>query len=183
MIFPIVQYGHPTLRKVSQDITADYEGLEALIADMFDSMKKSEGIGLAAPQINKPIRLFVIDADELKDDHPELAGFKKVFINARIIKEEGDPIVYSEGCLSLPGIREEVKRPSKITIRYMNEKFEEVEEQYEGFGARIIQHEYDHIVGKLFIDHLSPLRRRLLKSKLQAISKGQVPVDYRVILP
>ncbi len=183
MIFPIVVYGHPTLRKVSKDITPDYEGLQTLIADMFDSMKRSEGIGLAAPQINKSIRLFVIDADELKDDHPELEGFKKVFINAKIIKEEGEPVSYSEGCLSLPGIREEVKRPSKITIRYMNEKFEEVEEQYEGFGARIIQHEYDHIDGKLFIDHLSPLRRRLLKGKLTAISKGQVPVDYKVILP
>lgn len=132
MIYPIVVYGNPVLRKVATEITPDYEGLETLIADMYDTMKKSEGIGLAAPQIGKSIRLFLIDADELKDDYPELAGFKKTFINAHIINKNEDQVTYSEGCLSLPGIREDVKRPSTITIRYMNEKFETVEETYDG---------------------------------------------------
>ena len=183
MIYPIVVYGNPVLRKVATEITPDYEGLETLIADMYDTMKKSEGIGLAAPQIGKSIRLFLIDADELKDDYPELAGFKKTFINAHIINKNEEQVTYSEGCLSLPGIREDVKRPSTITIRYMNEKFETVEETYDGFTARIIQHEYDHIEGKLFVDHLSPLRKRLLKGKLTAITKGTVPTSYRVVLP
>ena len=183
MIYPIVVYGHPVLRKVATEITPDYEGLSTLISDMYDSMNKSEGIGLAAPQIGKSIRLFVIDADVMKDEHPELAGFRKTFINAHIIDQEGEPAIYSEGCLSLPGIHEEVKRPSVITIRYMNEQFEPVEEQYDGFTARIIQHEYDHIEGKLFVDHLRPIRKRLLKGKLTAISKGTAPVNYRVVLP
>ncbi len=183
MIYPIVVYGHPVLRKVASDITPQYEGLDILISDMYDTMLKSDGIGLAAPQIGKPIRMFVIDADVMKDEHPELAGFRKTFINAHIIEQNNDPVIYSEGCLSLPGIHEEVKRPSQITIRYVNEKFEPFEEQYDGFTARIIQHEYDHIEGKLFVDHLSPLRKRLLKGKLTAISKGTAPVNYRVVLP
>lgn len=180
MIYPVVVYGHPVLRKVGAEIDSDYEGLSDLIKDMFETMYRADGIGLAAPQIGKAIRLFVIDADPLKDEFPDLAGFKKVFINAEIIEREGKEVSMAEGCLSLPSIREDVKRPSKITIRYRNENFEEVEEHYEGFAARVIQHEYDHIEGKLFIDHVNPLKRRLLKGKLNSISKGKVKLDYKI---
>ena len=181
MIYPIAVYGHPALRKETDEIDENYEGLEKLIEDMFATMYKSDGIGLAAPQIGKTIRLMVIDADPLSEDFPELAGFKKVFINPIIIEESGDIESIEEGCLSIPGIRENVKRHTKITIEYEDENFNLHEEVYEGFAARVLLHEYDHIEQKLFVDHVSPLRRKFLKGKLQAISKGNVQTSYRII--
>jgi peptide deformylase len=181
MILPVVVYGHPVLRRVADEIDENYEGLKELIDNMWQTMYKSDGIGLAAPQIGKSIRLIVIDADPLKEEFPELEGFKKVLINP-IITEYADPESNeSEGCLSLPGIREDVNRPSKIKVEYEDENFELHEIELSGFAARVVQHEYDHIEGKLFVDHLSPLKKRLLKSKLTAISKGKVDVSYRII--
>lgn len=180
MILPVVVYGHPALRKVSDEIDENYEGLEKLIENMWETMYDSDGIGLAAPQIGKNIRLIVIDADPLSDEFPELEGFKRVLINPIIIEHGNDQCLESEGCLSLPGIREEVKRPKKITLEYENENFELIEEELDGFAARVVQHEYDHVEGKLFIDHLSPLKKRLIKGKLNDISKGKVDVSYRI---
>ncbi len=180
MILPVYVFGQPVLRKVAEDITKEYTDLDKLLNDMHDTMYRAEGIGLAAPQIGLPIRLFIIDADPLKEDFPELEGFKKVFINARIVELSGKDVAYTEGCLSLPTIREEVKRPSKVRIKYMDANFVEHDEIYEGFGARIIQHEYDHIDGKLFVDHLNPLKRRLLKGRLNDVSKGNVDIAYRI---
>ncbi|MBS2099114.1 peptide deformylase [Carboxylicivirga linearis] len=180
MIYPVVVYGHPVLRKVADEIKQDYENLNEIIANMWETMYHSDGIGLAAPQIGKSIRLFVIDADPLKDEFPELEGMKKVFINAQIELLESKEVTESEGCLSLPTIREEVKRPSKIRIKYVDENFELKDEVYEGFAARVIQHEYDHIEGTLFVDYLNPLKKRLLKGKLTKISKGDVKVSYRI---
>ena len=180
MILPVYVYGQPVLRKVAEEIDANYEGLDQLIDDMYETMYKAEGVGLAAPQIGLPIRLFVIDATPMEEDYPDLKGFKKVFINAEIIEREGEKVNDSEGCLSLPNIREDVLRPSKVRIIYYDQDFVEHDEEYEGFAARIIQHEYDHIEGKLFIDYLSPLRKRFLKSKLTAISKGNVDISYRI---
>ena len=180
MIYPVVVFGHPVLRKVANDITSDYDGLSDVITNMFETMYRADGVGLAAPQIGKSIRLFIIDADPLKDDFPELAGFKKVFINAEIIERDGKEVSMSEGCLSLPSINEDVKRPSKIRMRYLDEKFISHEVEYSGFAARVIQHEYDHIDGKLFIDYLNPLKKRLLKGKLNSISKGKVNLGYKI---
>jgi len=183
MVYPVAVYGHPVLRKVAKDITPDHAGLSEIIENMWETMYKSDGIGLAAPQVNKSIRLFVIDGTPLEEDFPELKDFKKVFINARIVERTGDDDVHDEGCLSLPTIREEVKRPDQITIEYLNEDFEPVTETYSGFAARVVQHEYDHIEGILFIDHLSALKKRLLKSKLTKISRGEVAVDYKILTP
>jgi len=183
MVYPVAVYGHPVLRKVAKDITPDHEGLSDIIENMWETMYRSDGIGLAAPQVNKSIRLFVIDATPLEEDFPELKDFKKVFINARIVERTGEQVMHDVGCLSLPTIREEVKRPDQITIEYLNEDFEPVTETYTGFAARVVQHEYDHIEGILFIDHLSALKKRLLKSKLTKISMGDVDVDYRILTP
>lgn len=180
MILPVYVYGQPVLRKVAENIDASYDGLTQLIDNMFETMYKSEGIGLAAPQIGLPIRLFVIDAEAMADDYPELKGFKKVFINARIIERGEQFITDSEGCLSLPTIREDVSRPTKIRIQYQDENFTPFDETYEGYSARVIQHEYDHIEGKLFIDYVNPLKKRFLKGKLMNISKGNVEVSYRI---
>lgn len=180
MIYPVVVYGHPVLRQVAKDIDADFEGLNEVIDNMWATMYKADGIGLAAPQVGKSIRLFVIDADPLKDEFPELEGLKKVFINAQLEKLESDEVSLSEGCLSLPTIREEVKRPTKIRITYFDENFNKEIEEFEGFAARVIQHEYDHIEGKLFVDYLNPLKKRILKSKLSKISKGDVKVSYKI---
>ncbi len=180
MILPVTVFGHPVLRKVADEIDEDYEGLDKLIENMWQTMYHTEGIGLAAPQIGKAIRLIVIDASPMAEDFPELADFKKVLINP-IITEFGDENCNeSEGCLSLPGIREEVKRPTKIKIEYEDENFDLIEEELDGFAARVVQHEYDHVEGKLFVDHLSPLKKRLIKGKLTAISKGKVDVSYRI---
>ncbi|MCU0442409.1 MAG: peptide deformylase [Bacteroidia bacterium] len=181
MILPIVAYGDPVLRKKAVPLTKDYDGLEMLIDSMWETMYESNGVGLAAPQIGKSLNLFVVDAGPMQDaDYPE---FKKVFINAEIIEEFGEKWEYEEGCLSIPHIRDNVKRYSDIAIRYWDEHFVEHEEEFHGMPARVIQHEYDHIKGVLFVDHLSELRKRLLKNKLITISKGGVEVDYKMRFP
>ena len=183
MIYPILVYGHPVLKKVASDIEKDYPGLEKLIEDMFETMHYAEGLGLAAPQIGKSIRMFVIDGEPIAEDEPELAGFKKVFINAKIVEKVGDQVPMNEGCLSIPNIREEVKRESHIRLQYYDEKWEYHDEVFDGYKARVIQHEYDHLDGILFPDRINPLRRRLLKGKLTDISKGKFEADYNTILP
>jgi peptide deformylase len=180
MIYPIYVYGQPVLRKVAEDITKDYPNLQEFVADMFETMYKSDGLGLAAPQVGVSIRLFVIDGASLAEDDQTLKDFKKAFINAKIVKRTGDDATYNEGCLSLPGIREEVIRKSKIRIQYYDENFNFFDEEYDGIKARVIQHEYDHIDGKLFVDHLSPLRKRMLKRRLNDITKGNVEVSYKI---
>ena len=191
MIYPIVAYGAPVLRKISQDITPDYPGLKTLIEDMWETMYASYGVGLAAPQINKDIRLFVIDSEQIfanleeeeKGLYPDGPGVKKVFINARILSSAGEEWAYNEGCLSIPKIREDVNRPQTITMEYLDEDFQKHTDTFNGITARVIQHEYDHIEGKLFIDYLKPLRRKLLQGKLNDISKGKIKVDYKMIFP
>jgi peptide deformylase len=183
MILPVVAYGDPVLRKKAEEIGPDYPGLKKLIEDMFDTMYDANGVGLAAPQIGKPIRLFIVDAAPFEDQDPELKDFVQVFINPVIIEENGEPWAFNEGCLSIPGIREDVQRQPKLIIQYQDENFETFEEEFEGIAARIIQHEYDHIEGKLFIDRISSFKRTLLKGKLTDISKGQVEVDYKMRFP
>ncbi len=183
MILPIVAYGHPVLRKVAEDITPDYPNLKELIENMFETMYKAEGVGLAAPQVNLPIRLFVMDASPMGDEHEAFKDFKKVFINAHIVEENGEDWSFSEGCLSIPGIREDVKRPEQIVLEYYDENWTFHRNVFTGIPARIMQHEYDHLDGVLFTDRLTPLKRKLLKSKLTAISKGQVDTSYRMLLP
>lgn len=179
MVYPIYVYGSTILRKEAADITRDYPELEKFLADLWETMYESDGVGLAAPQIGKSERVFVVDASGFADEEPELATFKKAFINAHIYERTGDEWIFNEGCLSLPNIREDVSRPAKIKMRYMDEKFIEHDEEFDGMAARIIQHEYDHLDGKLFIDHLSPLRKTLIKSKLLTISKGNFKADYK----
>ena len=183
MILPIVAYGHPTLRKVAEEIEADYPGLDELIENMYETMYASSGVGLAAPQINKSIRLFIIDATAFEDEYPEAKDFKKVFINPYILEESGEEWSFNEGCLSVPTIREDIIRKPKIVIEYHDRDFNLIEETYEGVLARIIQHEYDHIEGTIFVERVSPLRKMLLKRKLQDISMGNVDVDYKMIFP
>ena len=191
MILPIVAYGHPVLRKRAADITADYPQLEKLIADMWETLYNSNGVGLAAPQINRDIRLFLVDtlqmfenmeADE-KADYPDDNGIKSVFINAKILKLDGDEWPYNEGCLSIPKIREDVYRNESVTINYLDENFQSHTQSFTGLSARVILHEYDHIEGKLFIDHISALKRKLMKGKLTDISKGKIRVDYKMLFP
>jgi peptide deformylase len=184
MVYPIVMYGDPVLRKRAQDIEKGAD-IKALIQDMFETMDAAHGIGLAAPQIGKSIRLFVVDATTLdKEDHDQdLSDFKKAFLNPEILDEEGEEWEFEEGCLSIPNIRENVSRPETLTIRYYDENWNLKEEEYDGMKARIIQHEYDHIEGKLFIDYLSPLKKRMLKGKLANISKGDVDTEYRIAAP
>lgn len=181
MKLPIYLYGHPVLREQCPDITPDYPGLSQLIADMWETMYHSEGIGLAAPQIGKAIRLFVIDADPMGEDFPECRGFKEAFINAHIVEYSSSVCTEGEGCLSIPGIHERVERPESITIEYLNERFEPQRKTFTGFAARVIQHEYDHIDGVLFIDHIPVLRKSLIKSKLLNIAKGKVNAGYRTV--
>lgn len=191
MILPIVAYGDPVLKKEAQEINKDFPDLDKLIVDMFETMYAASGVGLAAPQIGKSIRLFVVDGspfaeDEEDEEDPRAEGmenFKKVFINPIIEEETGEEWGFNEGCLSIPKIREEVFRQEKITISYYDENWELREETYEGYSARIIQHEYDHIEGILFTDHLSPLKKRLLTKRLQNISKGDVEVSYKMKFP
>lgn len=180
MIKPVYVYGSPVLRKVSTEITSDYPNLKELIESMFETMDGSEGVGLAAPQIGLSIRLFVIDTALFGEDHPEVKGFKKVFINPKIIERSEVQNIYNEGCLSIPSLREDVERPEAVTIKYFDENFVEHEEFYDGIIARVIQHEYDHLEGILFTDRVSPIRRQLLKSKLNAIVKGKFNVSYKV---
>ncbi|MEZ4809202.1 MAG: peptide deformylase [Allomuricauda sp.] len=190
MILPIVAYGDPILRKVGTDIAADYPKLDELIANMWDTMYNAHGVGLAAPQVGLSIRLFLVDTSPFSDDEElskeeqeALKGFKKVFINAKIEKEEGEGWNFNEGCLSIPDIREDVKRRPKITINYVDENFKSHSETYDGLLARVIQHEYDHIEGILFTDKLSSLKKRLLKSRLDKISKGKISVEYKMRFP
>jgi peptide deformylase len=183
MTYPIVVYGHPILRKVAAEIDRDYPGLDQLMADLFETMYRSEGLGLAAPQIGKSIRIFVIDGKPAAEDEPALAEFKKAFVNPRIIERSGELALMTEGCLSIPNLREEVNRESHIRIIYYDESWNYHDEIYDGYAARIIQHEYDHLDGIMFTDKVSPLRKRLLKSKLLAISRGKFEADYRTILP
>ncbi|MFN0049919.1 MAG: peptide deformylase [Cytophagales bacterium] len=181
MILPIIAYGDPILKRVSQEISKDHPDLLEFIANMFETMLLANGVGLAAPQLGKNIRLFVVDGsalDELKN-----SGFRKIFINAYIISQEGESWEYEEGCLSIPGVREKIMRPAKIKIKYVDENFEEKVEDFEGIPARIIQHEHDHLDGKLFIDYLSPLKRQLIKGKLGKISKGITDAEYKMKFP
>ena len=186
MILPIVAYGDPVLRKKAEEISEDYPKLNKLIADMFETMYEARGVGLAAPQIGLPIRLFIVDATpfaEGEDAEPAAEGFKRVFINPIIFEETGDEWPFEEGCLSIPNIREEVKRKSNLKIEYYDENWELYEEELDGVLARVVQHEYDHIEGVLFTDKLSPLRRTLLKGKLTDIIKGNVDVGYKMKFP
>ena len=190
MILPILAYGDPVLRKVGKDITKDYPKLDELISNMKETMKNAQGVGLAAPQIGRDIRLFLIDAspfaesDELEEEEKLfLQGFNRIFINAQIIDEEGDEWVFNEGCLSIPNINEDVFRNETINIEYLNENFEKKTDTLSGLAARIFQHEYDHIEGILFTDKLSSLKKRLLKKKLENISKGKIDVSYRMKFP
>jgi peptide deformylase len=194
MILPIVAYGSVNLKKECEEIDEDYEGLNELIDSMFQTMYEANGVGLAAPQIDKLIRLFIVDASPFADEEleegqepdPKAAGledFKKVFINPIIEEEEGEEWGFNEGCLSIPLIREEVMRKPKIKISYYDENWEFHEDEFDGYAARIIQHEYDHVEGILFTDHLSPLKKRLLKKKLANISKGDVEIKYKMKFP
>ena len=183
MKLPIIAYGDPILRRKAAEINSDYPNLEQLIADMFETMYNAHGVGLAAPQVGLSIRLFVIDATPFAEDDEKLKDFKKVFINAQILSEEGEKWDFNEGCLSIPDIREDISRNSDITISYYDENWKQHIETYTGLAARIIQHEYDHIEGKLFTDKLSPLRKAMLKNRLDSISKGMVKVDYKMKFP
>ncbi len=181
MIYPIVMYGDPVLRQKAKDIEKGTD-LKQLIEDMYETMHAANGIGLAAPQIGKAIRLFVVDGTQLEDEE-HMTDFKKAFINPQIVEEVGTPWEFEEGCLSIPNIREKVSRKGELKIKYYDENWELHEEEYDSMKARIIQHEYDHIEGKLFVDYLTPLKKRLLKGKLADISKGKVDTEYRIAVP
>jgi peptide deformylase len=191
MILPIQAYGAPVLRTVCKDITSDFPGLEKLISDMWETMYASNGVGLAAPQVNKDIRLFVVDSTQIfegleeneKGKYPDEPGIKQVFINAHIKQLNGQEWAYNEGCLSIPKIREDVVRAGEVTMAFKDELFIDHVQTFNGISARVILHEYDHIEGKLFIDYLKPLKRKLLRGKLDDISKGKVKVDYKMIFP
>ena len=180
---PVVAYGHPVLKKIAAPIGPDYPDLPQFIADMWETMYVSDGVGLAAPQVNRSIRLFVIDASPFAERHPECDGFKKTFINAEIYEEEGEAWSFNEGCLSFPGLREDIMRKPVIRIRYVDEQFQAHDERYDGIIARVIQHEYDHIDGITMVDRLSPLKKILLKGKLADITKGNIEVHYKMIFP
>lgn len=191
MVLPVVAYGNAVLRKICEDITTTYPDLDKLIADMWDTLLKSNGVGIAAPQVNRPIRLFLVDTvaivkdfnDEDKKKYPNEVPIKQVFINARKVSETGALWSYNEGCLSIPKIREDISRTKMIRIKYMDEHFVEYEREFHGITARVIQHEYDHIDGKLFIDHITQLKRRLIKKKLEDITSGRVKTDYKMLFP
>jgi len=180
VILPIYTYGQPVLRKMGRDIDKDYPELNQLIENMFDTLAASEGIGLAAPQIGLDIRLAIIDLDVISDDLPEYKGFRKAFINPHIIeKDDTETESMEEGCLSLPGIHEKVSRPTRIHVKYLDQDFNEHDEWIDGYLARVMQHEFDHLDGHMFIDRISPLRRQLIKNKLKALSLGKVNCSYR----
>jgi peptide deformylase len=193
MILPIVAYGHPVLRKVAKEIDNNYPDLNVFIENLWETMYASNGVGLAAPQVNRDIRVFVVDSaqifenmdevDRKEEEYPDDPGIKQVFINAHIVEEAGDDWMYNEGCLSIPKIREDISRAEQVTLKYLDENFTEHVKTFSGITGRVILHEYDHIDGKLFIDHLSPLKRKLLKRKLDDITKGLVKVDYKMSFP
>jgi peptide deformylase len=181
MILPIYAYGQPVLKKMGAEIGPDYPDLEALIANMWETMYNAHGVGLAAPQIGLPIRLFIVDTLQLKKEgETDVVGIKQVFINAEMLEEAGEPWTYEEGCLSIPEIRGDVERQSQIRLRYLDEQFEAHEAVFSGIEARVIQHEYDHIEGRLFTERLKPIRRRRIQRKLESIKKGEVDVEYRM---
>lgn len=191
MILPIVAYGSPVLRKIAIDITPEHEGLEKLLADMWETMYNSNGVGLAAPQVNKSVRIFTMDSEQIfendedgdTDDYPDKPGFKGTFINAHVVDLNGELWKYNEGCLSIPKVREDIMRHETVTLSYVDENFSPQTKTFRGITARIILHEYDHLEGKLFIDHIKPLKRTLLKRKLDDITKGKIKVDYRMVFP
>ena len=183
MILPITLYGDPVLRKVAENIDMKFEGLSELIENMFESMYNAEGVGLAAPQVGLSIRIFVVDLSPLEKDEPSLTGFRKAFINAKIVERSGDEELMEEGCLSIPGIHEEVYRKNHIRIQYLDPEGIPNDEEYNGYTARVLQHEYDHLDGVMFTDHCSPLRKRLLKRRLTEISKVITNASYRVKVP
>lgn len=183
MVYPIVVYGDPILRKRAKDVDKGSLDIKTIIQDMFESMYAAHGIGLAAPQIGKSVRIFVVDGSALEDEEEDLTGFKKAFINPLIVEESGDAWEFEEGCLSIPNIRENISRQGTVRIRYMDEDGNAKDEVYDGIKARIIQHEYDHLNGKMFIDYLTPLKKRMLKGKLTDISKGDVKTEYRILAP
>src|SRR5882757_9034979 len=184
MVYPIIMYGDPVLRKRAKEVEKGSLDIKAFVQDMFDTMYAAHGIGLAAPQIGKSVRIFVVDGTSLKEEEEEdMTGFKKAFINPVIIEEDGEDWEFEEGCLSIPNIRENVSRPETVRIRYADEDWNIKEEEYDGIKARIIQHEYEHLEGKMFIDYLSPLKKRMLKGKLNDISKGDVETEYRILAP
>ncbi len=191
MILPIVAYGHPVLRKVGLNLSPDFPQLDKLIGDMWETMYASNGVGLAAPQVNRSVRLFVVDTEQIfnnmeedeKTEFPDAPGTKALFINARLVETGGDDWSYNEGCLSIPKIREDIFRQETVTLEFMDQHFESQIKTYTGISARVILHEYDHIEGKLFIDHVPLLKRKLMKGKLNDISKGKVNVDYKMLFP
>jgi peptide deformylase len=183
MTYPIYVYGHPVLRRIAEEIDRDYPGLNTFIADMFETMYNSDGLGLAAPQVGKSLRLFVLDGEPLAKEHTEMKGFRQAFINPQVVERKGELVPMNEGCLSLPGMHEEVIRESEIRIQYYDTEWNFHDEVYVGYKARVVLHEYDHLDGILFPDKLSPLRRRLIKGKLNDISKGKFEADYRTVLP
>ncbi len=183
MILPIVAYGETVLRKKASAVEKDHPGLEELIDNMFETMYNAEGVGLAAPQVGQSLRVFIVDATPFRQDDEKLDGFKKIFINPEIVETRGKEVLFNEGCLSFPKLREDIWRKPYIKIKYYDENFNLHEETYDGIAARIIQHEYDHIEGIVLTDHLSPLKRRIIKGKLNSISKGLVDVDYKMKFP
>ena len=180
MIYPIVLYGNPVLKKVATPVERDYPQLRQLVDDMFRTMYKADGVGLAAPQIGLSIRLFVVDVSPLASEMPECSGFRKAFVNPEILSYEGDMVAHEEGCLSLPGISETVRRPDRITIHYFDEDWNEKTETVSGFAARAVQHEYDHIDGHVFVDKISLIRKQMISSKLSALAKGKAQCRYKV---
>ena len=181
MIYPIIMYGDPVLRQRAKDIPEGSD-IKQLVSDMFETMEAANGIGLAAPQIGKSVRLFIVDGTSLEEE-PGMEDFRKTFVNPTVLNEVGNAWEFEEGCLSIPNIREKITRKEKLKIRYYDEDWNLHEEEFEGMKARIIQHEYDHIEGKLFVDYLTPLKKRLLKGKLSDISKGKVDTEYRILAP
>ncbi|MDX1666556.1 MAG: peptide deformylase [Saprospiraceae bacterium] len=180
MLLPIYGYGQPVLKKTTEEIGPDYPELDQLISNMWETMYHAQGVGLAAPQVGKPIRLFMVDTIQIMEKGSEDEGIKRVFINAQILEEAGAPWTYEEGCLSIPDIRGDVERPPQIRLRYQDEDFVEREEVFTGMNARVIQHEYDHVDGVLFVEHLKPIKRRLIRRRLDKVRKGQVEVDYKM---
>jgi len=180
MILPVYAYGQPVLKKVAQEIDKDFEGLNDLLEDMWETMYHASGVGIAAPQIGQSLRLFLVDTVQAMEEGEEDQGIKKAFINAQVIEEDGDLWTYEEGCLSIPNVKGDVERSQKVKIKYQDENFNEFVEEYEGINARVILHEYDHIEGKLFTEKLKPLKKKMISRKLEQIKKGKVKADYRL---
>lgn len=183
MILPVYIYGSPVLRKVAREVEKDEEGLDDFIQNLWETMYHSDGIGLASPQVGKSIRIFVIDGTPMEEDDPSVKDFKQTFINPTIVERDGDDKIFEEGCLSIPEIREQIVRPEKVRIQYYDREFNFHDEEYDGIAARIIQHEYDHLEGILFTDRTAPLKKRMLRGKLNAIAKGKFQVKYKVKVP